>query len=128
VLGPLTRDGATSAAAAPPRALCADHARHYCDAVRAGIEAALARGARVLVVTQPYVSDTHVEQQRQLVAMLRARYASEPRVGYLDLGWAIDLRDRALAFDGMHLTPRGNAVIADRLAPPVAALLGQARR
>jgi hypothetical protein len=128
VLGPLSRNGEASAAAVPPSEQCGERFRHYCDAVRAGIGAALARGARVLVVTQPYVSDSHVEQQRHLVAMLRARYGGEPRVGYLDLGWAVDLRDRALAFDGMHLTPRGNAVIADRLVSPVETLLDQPRR
>ena len=42
---------------------------------------------------------------------------------HLDLGWAIDLRDVALAWDGMHLTPAGNAALAAKLAGPVGALL-----
>jgi len=108
--------------------VCAEPFRHYCDAVRAGIDEALARHARVLVVTQPYVSDVHVTQQRHLAALLRARYANEPRVAYLDLGTAVDVRDAALAFDGMHLTPRGNAILADRLVAPVAQLLDQPLR
>ena len=91
--------------------VCAEPFRHYCDAVRAGIDEALRRGARVLVVSQPYVSDAHVAQQRHLVALLRARYGNEPRVAHLDLGTAIDLRDSALAFDGMHLTPREKEIL-----------------
>jgi lysophospholipase L1-like esterase len=103
--------------------VCTEPFRHYCNGVRGGIEEALGRGARVLVVSQPYVSDTHVDQQRHLAALLRARYGNDPRVAHLDLGAAVDLRDRTLAFDGMHLTPRGNAAIADRLVAPVLRLL-----
>jgi lysophospholipase L1-like esterase len=116
VLGPLSRNGLAHRPPLPPSEVCAEPFRHYCEGVHAGIEEALARGARVLVVTQPYISDVHVEQQRNLVALLRARYGGDSRVAHVDLGLAIDLRDRALAFDGMHLTPRGNAVVADRLA------------
>jgi len=123
VLGPLSRDAVTRELPIAPGDVCAEPFRHYCEGMRAGIDEALARGARVLVVTQPYVSDTHVAQQRHLAAMLRARYPSEPRVAYLDLGSAVDLRDRALAFDGMHLTRRGNALVADGLAGPVSKLL-----
>jgi lysophospholipase L1-like esterase len=128
VLGPLSRDGEAAARPVPSGDVCAEPFRHYCEGVAAGVEEALARAARVLVVTQPFVSDAHVEQQRHLAAMLRARYARDPRVAHVDLGWAIDLRDPALAFDGMHLTPRGNAVIADRLLPPVARLIDMGGR
>jgi len=40
-------------------------------------------------------------------------------VQYVDLGGAVDLKQVALTFDGMHLTPEGNGRIADRLVPPV---------
>jgi hypothetical protein len=123
VLGPLTRERAARATDGVALATCGDAFRHYCDGVRAGVEEALAHGSRVLVVAQPYISDTHVDQQRHLAALLRERFGGDPRVAYLDLGWAIDLRDPALAWDGMHLTPAGNAALAEKLAGPVAALL-----
>ncbi|HYE93790.1 MAG TPA: GDSL-type esterase/lipase family protein [Terriglobales bacterium] len=121
VLGPLTPSAAAAPSAVP--APCAEAFREYCGAVRAGVDAALARGARVLVASQPYIADLHVAQQRQLAAMLAAQYGAEARVRYVDLGRALDLRDPALAFDGMHLTPEGNRRIAEALAPAVAALL-----
>ena len=40
-----------------------------------------------------------------------------------DLGDAIDLHNRALCYDGMHLTGAGNRRIAERLAAPVSAML-----
>jgi lysophospholipase L1-like esterase len=123
VLGPLTRDRVTTTAPAGGGEPCTERFRHYCEGVRAGIEEALGRGARVLVVAQPYISDVHVEQQRQLAAWMHARYGGDRRVAYLDLGWVLDLRDPALAFDGMHLTGLGNAALAERLVAPVERLL-----
>src|SRR5262249_17912594 len=102
---------------------CGEQFRHYCDGVRAGVNEALAHGARVLVVSQPFISDRHVAQQRHVAALIRERFGDDRRVQYLDLGSAIDLRDQALAWDGMHLSPAGNAVLAGRLAEPVARLL-----
>ena len=123
VLGPLTRDRPTPGIMTSGDGTCAEGFGPYCEAVRVAVEVALAHGARVLVVSQPYISDTHVRQQANLAAMLRERYGRDPRVAYLDLGPAIDLRDRTIAWDGMHLTPPGNAVIAERLVEPVLRLL-----
>jgi hypothetical protein len=122
VLGPLTRGPAT-AASVPGRPTCGERFRHYCEGVGRGVDTALAHDASVLVVAQPYISDTHVEQQRNVAAFLRARFGGDPRVVYLDLGSAVDLRDHALAFDGMHLTSTGNAVVAGGLVTPVLTLL-----
>ncbi len=122
VLGPLTRDHPLPDAL-PPGATCGEPFRHYCEGVQAGVDTALAHGARVLVVAQPYASDTHVEQQRHVAALLRDRFPNDARVAYLNLGPTIDLHDPALAFDGMHLTPAANATVAARLVAPVLALL-----
>jgi hypothetical protein len=103
---------------------CEDRWAVYCEAMAGAIERARDRHARVLVVTQPYISDAHVAQQNSLRAMLRARFAADPDVRYANLGRLIDLRDRSLAYDGMHLTERGNAIVADRLLAPAAALAG----
>ena len=82
----------------------------------------------MLFITQPYerideASHTrHVDQQREALAMVRRRFAADPHVGAVDLGEAVDLRDPALSFDGMHLTAEGNARIAARLVEPVMAM------
>ena len=105
---------------------CPGSLAHYCasvyDAVRFGLE----HHKKVLVVTQPYISDLHRTQQAHLRAMLASRFRNNPSVGYADLGDAIDVRHSQLAYDGMHLTPEGNAIIARRLVAPVAALMPDA--
>jgi hypothetical protein len=115
----------------PPRErdvpACEDRWAAYCDAMAAAISSARARPAQVLVVTQPYISDAHVEQQNSLRAMLRTRFGGDSGVRYLNLGQLIDLTDRSFAYDGMHLTQRGNAIVADRLLAPATALLASQR-
>jgi lysophospholipase L1-like esterase len=73
----------------------------------------------VLVVTEPYISDKHVEQQRALEAMLKQRFAGQVHLVYLNLGRTIDLRDKSLCWDGMHLTEEGNRRVAQALIQPV---------
>jgi lysophospholipase L1-like esterase len=113
----------------PPRErdapACEERWAIYCDMMAAAIGGARDRHARVLVVTQPYISDAHVEQQNALRAMLRLRFGGDPEVRYANLGQIIDLHDRSLAYDGMHLTARGNEVVAGALLAPAAALVGQ---
>ena len=46
---------------------------------------------------------------------MATRAAADPAVVHVNLGDAIDLTDERLAYDGMHLTGAGNAVIADAL-------------
>lgn len=82
-------------------------------------DAALRRGKRVLIVTEPYISDKHVEQQRALEGMLTKRFAGQADFRYLNLGRTVDLRDESLCWDGMHLTEEGNRRIAQALAQPV---------
>jgi lysophospholipase L1-like esterase len=81
-------------------------------------EFALAKGKRVLIVTEPYISDDHVEQQFELERLLRSRFAAESRLGYVNLGDTVDLRDPSLCWDGMHLTAEGNRRIAAALMKP----------
>ena len=93
----------------------------YCDAVTRAVAEARLQGASVLVVSQPYISDSHVEQQHALAGAL-SRFAGDPRVRYFDAGRAIDLHDTQFAFDGMHLTPEGNRRMAEVLAAALLAL------
>lgn len=95
----------------------------YCEQVDLALNEAFAQEQRVLVVTQPYIADGHVDQQQALAGMLRERFSEQPRVRYVNLGWTVDLKDRSLCYDGMHLTAQGNERIADALVEPVRELL-----
>jgi hypothetical protein len=81
---------------------------------------------KALVVTQPYLAAGHKEQQEQLRAMLTARFGGNANVAYANLGESIDMIHSPLTYDGMHLTPRGNAVIARDLVDPVVGLMPDA--
>ena len=96
---------------------------YYLQSVRQAIAVALAQGQRVIVVTEPFISDTHVEQQEALAGMIRTEFGSDSRVRYRNAGLTIDLNDRAMCWDGMHLTPAGNRFIAEWLAPDVEEIL-----
>ncbi len=98
---------------------CSPYWKFYCHSVHVGVDTALERGSRVIVVTQPYLGDSHHEQQAELRAMLTRRYASDARVRYLNLGDALETRDPEMCWDGMHLTPRGTEVVGRALAPAV---------
>ena len=105
---------------------CTGHVAHYCASVRDAIRFALDHHKRILVVTQPYISDGHRVQQAQLRTMIASRFGGNRDVSYVDLGGAIDLEHSPMVYDAMHLTAEGNAAIASRLAAPVAALMPEA--
>jgi hypothetical protein len=102
---------------------CIQRWKQYCGAVGDAVSWALARDKRVLFITQPYASDSHVEQQANALAMLHSRFADDSRLRFVNLGRAIDLKDRSIAFDGLHLNAQGNAMIADQLVAPVLDLI-----
>ena len=102
---------------------CAPRWAHYCASVHDAVRFVLDHRKKVLIVTQPYVSDAHRQQQRELRSMLRARFGSNPDVGYADLGDAMKLPDPHLAYDGMHMTVAGNSIMASRLVAPIVALM-----
>ena len=91
----------------------------YCEQVTLAVDQLLADGKRVLVVTQPYLSDSHVVQQNNLVAMLHRSYGANENVRHLNLGEVLSLDDLTYAWDGMHLTAAGNDLVATRLVSPV---------
>jgi len=104
---------------------CSNRWKQYCGSIYDAVSFALANGKKVLVVTQPYVSDGHVDQQNALRGMLRERFSSEKRVGYANLGQLIDMRDRRIAVDGLHLDVEGNRRVAAALVEPVRQLLSK---
>ena len=124
VLGPLTR-AATDPSPAPMGS-CGDPWGSFCDAMHRAVAYARSQRLAVLVVNQPYMSDRQIEQQQALQAMLRRQFGADHDVHYLDLGWAIDLQDQTLSYDGGHLTPQGNQQLAERLIEPARSLLAPA--
>ena len=96
---------------------------NYCGATAEAVQHGLDHGQRVIVITQPYISDLHIDQQRALAANLRRRFAGNPQFRYVDLGRLIDLRDSKLAYDGMHLTAEGNRIVAGALEPAVSEMI-----
>jgi hypothetical protein len=117
-LGRLTTDVSVPQPVTPSEN-CSAQWQHYCGAVRDAVVWARAHGKGVVVVTQPYVSDRHVSQQTALMGMLQHHFAGDGAVRHVNLGAAIDLKDKALQYDGVHLTRAGNQIIADALAPYV---------
>lgn len=103
---------------------CAVPWTHYCDSIFVAGQYALERGRSVAIVAQPHFEPTdgpqrHLEQQRALADMVRRKFAGESHVGYVDLQGAVNLKDAEFTFDGMHLTAKGNALIAQELVEPV---------
>lgn len=122
-VGTLSRDVEDSHVA--PARDCADRWQHYCTGLLAAVHDALDRHRKVLVVTQPYLADSHVEQQRAVAALLLSRFPADPRIVHVNLGRTVDLRDPMLAWDGMHLTAAGNRRIADSLIEPALRVIGE---
>ncbi len=119
-LGRLTPE---AAAAEVSSVGCSDRWKQYCGSIYDAVSFALANGKKVLVVTQPYVSDRHVDQQNALRSMLQERFSSGKRVGYVNLGQLLDMRDRDVAFDGLHLSAAANRRVAEALVGHVRQLL-----
>lgn len=95
----------------------------YCGAVYDAVARTVAGGKSAVVVTQPYISDLHIDQQTALARMLARRFPDDARVRYLNLGRTVNMKDTALVYDGIHLVARGNEIVADALAPVVLDLI-----
>jgi hypothetical protein len=93
--------------------------RHYVASELGAIEYARTRGVKVLVVTQPYASDTHVAQQRALASAIASRFQHDGGVAYVNLGRLLNVRDREVAYDGLHLVAAANERVANALVTPV---------
>lgn len=126
-LGRLTRD-VNDARMTAPTSDCAARWHHYCGAIDGAIEWVRSRGKSVLVGTQPYISDDHIDQQNALRGMLEQKYKADPGVRHVNLGRAVDLTNRRLAYDGMHLSAAGNEIIAAGFAAPVMEMAARSLR
>jgi hypothetical protein len=99
---------------------------YYCTSMQRSIDFALSRGKQVFVVSEPYKNDVQVGQQQVLAEMLARLYRGNPRVRYINMGTSVDLTDRRLCVDGLHLTAEGNARVAAQLASALRPLLESA--
>src|SRR4029079_6141930 len=72
----------------------------YCGAVYDAVQHTVANGKSAVVVTQPYISDLHIDQQTALARMLARRFPDSPQVRYLNLGRTVNMKDTALVYDG----------------------------
>jgi hypothetical protein len=100
--------------------------RHYVSCVLAATDHARRHDVKVIVVSQPYGSDTHIRQQRALAMALAERFGADASVRYVNLGPLLNVRDHSVAYDGLHLVAAANAVVADHLVQPVLDVLGRA--
>lgn len=89
----------------------------YCGAVADAVLQTIAKGQRAVVITQPYLADSHVEQQAAMSGMLARRFGGNPLVRYVNLGRVLSIHDTSLVYDGLHLVARGNEMVADALTP-----------
>jgi len=115
-IGHLTGDPAQAAKSTP---LDVETWRQYTDRVIDGVRFARARSVKAIVVTQPYASRTHIAQQLALAHALEGAFRGDSGVRYVNLGLAVDIRDRSVAYDGLHLVAGGNRRIASLLVDPV---------
>lgn len=118
-LGRLTPEGTPAPAVAPD---CTTFA-HYCGAVMTAVQYEVGRGKHVFVVTEPFISPKHIEQQAAVSHMLATTFPGDARVHYVNMGRSVNLGDRSLSYDGMHLTDAGNARLAAALAPKIRKVL-----
>jgi hypothetical protein len=104
----------------------------YCHSVESAVQYVREHGKQVLVGTQPYLRAdaglhaTHMAQQSELRAMLARRFGTDSSVGYVDLGDLVDLEDRQMSFDHMHLTEDGNRKAAAVFVEPVLTMAARA--
>ncbi len=106
-----------------PAPSCLNEFKNFCAAMNTAVTYARSLGLPALVVNQPYETTFQIRIQQALQAMLREEYGRDPGVRYLDLGHGIDLTDTTLTYDGVHLTPAGNAKIAEQLVESAMSLL-----
>lgn len=117
-------DDRTEAGCAPPWSM-------YCQSVYRAIQYSLSRGRKVAVGLQPLSTDLrrehHLSQQNALRDMLARHFSGNPHVIHVDLSDAVDLTDAQMSFDGMHLTPGGNAIATRHFAAALKPLVTAAR-
>jgi GDSL-like lipase/acylhydrolase family protein len=96
----------------------------FCDSVAAAVRFGRARDKAVVVGIQPHLPggrsvELHRRQREMLAGMLARNFGADTRVILADLFELIDLENPELTFDAMHLSPKGNRLVADALVEPI---------
>jgi lysophospholipase L1-like esterase len=103
---------------------------NYCENVYRAVTRIVGAGKSVLLAGQPLMTnerrERHIEQQQELKALLQRHFGGTAQVRYVNLADAVNVDETSIAYDGMHLTAKGNAIVAERLVEPVAAMLDMA--
>lgn len=95
----------------------------YTHYMRKAIDYALSRNKKVIIITQPYLSDTHRNQQKALREILSKTYAGNSSVAYFDLGDSLRPEDTSFCFDGMHLNIEGCKIMAEYIFEKIKGLI-----
>jgi hypothetical protein len=111
---------------------CAFPWNHYCQSIGVATDYALAHHKKVIVVAQPRMTPgvtlpLQTQQQAALSEFIERKYPNSTDVKYLDLRDAVNLGDADLAPDAMHLSYRGNSILAGKLVDPVLNIVGRTR-
>jgi len=115
-------------AGASPDPTCAGSSAAYCDAMVRTAAFALDRGLAVVVASPPYVSARHRMQQESLRDRLARELGRHAHFQYRWMSRDVDIRDRELSQDGVHLTPKGSQKTAEYLADAILQALGDRAR
>jgi hypothetical protein len=102
----------------------------YCESVAAAVRFGRTRDKGVVVASQPHLygprsNELHAKQREMLSAMISRAFGGDPRVVRADFAQLIDLSNVDMTFDGMHLKPEANAIVAQALVDPVVAAIGR---
>ena len=98
---------------------------NYCESVAAAVRFGRARGDAVVVGSQPRLvladkPELHSGQQAMLAGMVQRNFSGDEGVVWADLSGLVDVSSPNTTFDGMHLNPHANAIIAAGLVEPLA--------
>jgi hypothetical protein len=96
----------------------------FCGSVAAAVRFGLERGKGVVVGSQPRSPgekslERHARQQEMLARMLARNFGGDTRVVWADFSRLVDLHGIDVTFDGMHLKPEANAIVAAAFVEPV---------
>jgi len=96
----------------------------YCEAVDRVVGRTLGAGRYAIVVTPPYRTAGDITRQAALSTALASR-AGTATLRYINLGTLMDLRNPAMSFDGVHLTPLGHEQVAEALTNPLLEIMSR---
>lgn len=110
----------------PESNICKEEWRFYCSSLLRAIDYALEKKVLVIVISEPNRSNLAKSQKdsvASLVAQLNVKGANN--LYWLDYTNLLDLENSKISFDKMHLTKKGNAILAEYVGNDLIALVFQ---